>query len=103
MGTRSATLKVSRASFGCALMTVVGPALHYSTNAGSGDADVATEAGVFGLVLGLLAIGLAAIALRRFRTADDQIGRGYAVAALRIGGVGAVIWTATLLIRVASA
>ena len=98
MANRSVTNRLAYIAFAAAVMSLLGPGLHYGSNPQASRSQVAFEASVLGLIIATLAITLAILALRRFPHESEKAGIGWARSGLGLAGVSAAIWVVALVI-----
>jgi hypothetical protein len=96
---KTLTTRLAGGALGASLFTFLGPGLHLSSNPGAGRGQLAGEGAVLGIIIGLVAIGLAVIALRRFGSEEDKTGVVWAKVAAVISILGILAWVGALLMR----
>ena len=90
--------RLAWAAFGLALCAMVGPGFHWSTNPDAPANQIATEAAVVGIVCALLDQVLGWAAVNWATQHQGQPGRAWAIAAIGLSGILAVVWVTALLL-----
>jgi hypothetical protein len=97
---RPFVLRMARGALGTAAMAVLAPALHRSLNGGSVgfSLDLSMESLATGVLLGVVAAAVGALALRLAGSGDDAA-RRWAWPAVAVGGGAALVWLVPLAWR----
>ena len=92
---QASALGLARGAFGWSLSATFLPAIHFNLNPNAPEHELGVEAGIIGVIINAIGIGLAIFAHKRL---DDDQPAGVVTAATWISSLGVLFWLACLVI-----